>query len=183
MSMRDNPAPELTQKQLRFVELYVQTGGANATNAAIAAGYSPGRKKASAGVSATRLLRDPAILAEIRKETDRTLRAGVALGASVLIELASSANSEATRLQAATALLDRGGLQLKALSEHRIELVDKRSDAELIARIDALQRELGLNAKVIEAKSIAPALQSPPIEIIPAEFEPAQNNLEGSIFD
>lgn len=151
---------KLTPKQQAFVRAFIGTGGSNATAAAIAAGYSGKGKGAGAAVTASRLLRQPLVLQELRAETERRLRAGVALGASTLEELCKSANSESVRLQAATALLDRGGLQLAHLTKSHVTIEDRRSDAELKARIEALSRELGLQAKVIEARP-APAQSLP----------------------
>jgi len=149
-------ADKLTPKQTAFVKSYCRLGGMNATQAAIAAGYSGHGKGAGAAVSASRMLQLPHILQAIREETERTLRAGVALGAQVLDELARGAVSESVRLQAAQALLDRGGMQLANLS-----VEDKRTDAELRCRVEELARELGLAAKVIPGELVdLPTLQS-----------------------
>jgi hypothetical protein len=154
-------AEKLTPKQTAFVKSYCRLGGMNATQAAIAAGYSGHGKGAGAAVSASRMLQQPHILNAIREETERTLRAGVALGAQVLDELARGAVSESVRLQAAQALLDRGGMQLANLSEHHVIVEDKRTDAELRCRVEELARELGLAAKVIPGELVdLPTLQS-----------------------
>ncbi|UQY83670.1 terminase small subunit [Ralstonia pseudosolanacearum] len=150
---------KLTPKQLAFVKAYTATGGANGTQAAIAAGYSAsGGKtgKLGASVAAHRLLRDPRIIEEIKKEADRRLRAGVCLAAATLEELCGNAQSESVRLQAAQALLDRGGMQLASLSQHTVTIEDKRTDDELLARIAQMQKELGL--KVIDAEVVPPKL-------------------------
>lgn len=139
---------ELSPLKQAFVREHVRLGGTNATQAAIAAGYSAGGKTKGAGaaVTAHRLLRDPRILAAIRAEVERTLRAGVALGANVLVDLATKAQSEDVRFKAAQALLDRGGMQLATLSQHHVVIEDKRSDAELLARIAELQRDPDIRA-------------------------------------
>lgn len=134
----------LSDRQRNFVRAFVRNG-ANGTQAAITAGYS----ERGAGVTAHRLLRTPAVLAFLREETERVLNAGIAIGADVLVKLATAAKSESVRLQAATALLDRGGLPLKALTEHRHVIEDRRSDAELLERVNELARELGIGAKKI----------------------------------
>ena len=119
-------AEQLTPKQQAFVKAHVRLGCLNATQAAIAAGYSGKGNGAGAAVTASRLLDKPHILDAIRKETERGLRAGVAVGAAVLESLAKTAKSESVRLQAAQALLDRGGMQLASVSEHHLVVEDRR---------------------------------------------------------
>jgi phage terminase small subunit len=82
----------LTPKRRAFVKAFVATGGRNAKQAAIAAGYSD--KGNCAAAMGYQLLHDPDVLAEIRQEVDKRMRSGVALGAETLAELAGSANSE-----------------------------------------------------------------------------------------
>ncbi|OIT11704.1 hypothetical protein BL241_11565 [Ralstonia solanacearum] len=147
---------KLTPRQAAFVKTYLATGGANATQAAIAAGYSVKTGKGGAAVAASRMLRMPHILAAIKEETERRLRAGVALAAVTLEELAKSAQSESVRLQAAQSLLDRGGMQLATITQHNVTIEDKRSDDELRARVAQLQRELGLSSKVLPAEIVPP---------------------------
>jgi hypothetical protein len=136
----------LTRKQEAFVRQHVRLGGVNASAAAVAAGYGTG-----AGVTAHRLLRKPHVLQAIRLEAERSLNAGLPIGTTVLQELAQNANNEAVRLKAATELIDRGGLRLMNLSQHTVVIKDERSDDELRAQIMRLQRELGLDARVIDA--------------------------------
>lgn len=142
----------LSAKQRAFVHQYVRLGGKNATAAAVAAGYGKGPH-----VSAHRLLRYPYILDAIREETERKLRASVSLGADILEDLAKNAQSESVRLQAAQALLDRGGMQIARLAEHRHVIEDRRTDAELIAHVGNLARELGLSGRVIDGQLVPPA--------------------------
>lgn len=130
--------------------------------AGIAAGYSGKGNGAGAAVTASRLLDKPHILDALRKETERALRGGVAIGAAVLEDLAKSAKSEAVRFQAAQALLDRGGMQLASVSEQRIIVEDRRSDRELLERVTELQRELGLSMKVIDAEPLTPGTHNTP---------------------
>lgn len=145
---------KLTPKAKRFCEAYVRLGG-NGTRAAIMAGYA----EAGAHVEAHRLLRKPLILEAIKEEVERTLRANVALGSSVLADLAENAKSESVKFQAAVALLDRGGFQLKHLSEHHHIIEDRRTDAELRAMAQELAARLNLRddagsrAKLIEARA------------------------------
>jgi phage terminase small subunit len=145
---------KLTRRQTAFVKAHVQLGGKNATQAAIMAGYSAAKGKAGPAVQAHMLLRMPHVLAAIKEEAERSLRAGVAMAANTLAELAENAQSESVRLQAAAQLLDRGGLMLKSVSEHHHVIEDKRSDSELRERIAHLQRELGLSARVIPGEIV-----------------------------
>jgi phage terminase small subunit len=148
---------KLTPRQLRFVKDYVENGGF-AAPAARSAGYTP----KTARFASHKFLDIPHVLAAIRLEVQKKLDAGVALAASVLEKLATSAKSEAVQLQAAEALLNRGGMRLAALTQHEhTHLIrDERTDAELRARITELHRELGISGKVIEGEVISdvPAL-------------------------
>jgi hypothetical protein len=157
---------KLTPRQRRFVELYVRTG--NATQAARDAGYT----KTTAEDTSWAILRRPHVLEAVRVETQAGLDAGVAVGKRVLLDLADNAQSEAVRLQAGLALLDRGGLRLKHLSEHvhTHNVVDQRSDAELRERIVVLSRELGVPVGLL-IEHERPALPpSQPIDIEDAEL-------------
>ncbi|MCW5750875.1 MAG: terminase small subunit [Alphaproteobacteria bacterium] len=140
----------LTPRQAKFVTSYVRLGG-KPQAAGLAAGYS-GR---SAHVSASKLLRLPKILAAIREETERRLTANVALAAEALVNLAETAESESVRLQAAQALLDRGGMLLAHRTEHVHTLRDERTDQELRDRILALAHEVGLPAKLVDVTPAA----------------------------
>jgi phage terminase small subunit len=135
----------LTEKQRLFAIAYVHNGG-NRAQAAIKAGYHSKR----ANQSGYQALSSPAVQAAIRKEAEDLLQTHVGLAAKVLVELATGSKSDAVRLQAATTLLDRGGLPLIHRTEHQHTLQDHRTDKELQAHVKRLLGELGLNAKVIE---------------------------------
>ncbi|MBC8445279.1 MAG: terminase small subunit [Rhodospirillaceae bacterium] len=139
----------LTEKQRLFAIAYVHNGG-NRTQAAISAGYHAKR----ANQSGYQALTSPAVQAAIRKEAEDLLVSNVGIGAKVLVELATKSKSDSVRLQAATALLDRGGLQLVRQTEHKHTLEDHRTDAELREHIKRLTAELGLDAKIVNAKVI-----------------------------
>lgn len=64
-------AEYMTPREILFVKEYLKT--LNGTQAAIQAGYKPGKDNASAAVQASRLLRDP----RIRAYRDALLREGV----------------------------------------------------------------------------------------------------------
>lgn len=94
---------QLSERQAAFVREYVRSGGRNAAAAARKAGYPA----SAAGVRASELLRRPKILAVLRDELTKRLNAGAAVAVETLIDLARSAESEATRLAAANSLMDR----------------------------------------------------------------------------
>lgn len=98
----------LTFRQMAFVRAHVRLGGLNATQAAIAAGYSCRGGGAGAAVTASRLLSKPHIINALHREIERGLLAGCAVGVTVLESLAASAENEYVRLQAAQALLNHG---------------------------------------------------------------------------
>lgn len=152
---------KLTPLQARFVREYISNGGTNATRAAIVAGYS----FKGVHVTAHKLLRNENILAEIKDQASRMLHAGVALGARVLVEMAESARSESVRMQAAQALLDRGGMRLAALTEHHHIIEDRRTDAEILESVKRLSADLGLLAKPIEstATRVEPSESDAPV--------------------
>jgi len=158
--------PEITDRQRHFVELYVQTGGRNASACAIAAGYGV----AGAGVAAHRLLKRDYIIDAIRLETERVFRANAPIAADAIFALAKDAKSESVRLQAAETWLNRAGMLLVNKSEHRHVIEDRRSDAELHEHIIRLARELGLSAKVIDGRVI-PEIPALPVAS-PVETDP-----------
>lgn len=156
---------QLTEKQQRFVADYI-SNGAQARKAAISAGYGvPG-----AHTSAYRLLKLPHILEAIREEAEKRLSSNVALAAEMLVKLAQSAKSESVRLQAATSLLDRGGLPLIRQAETRHVIEDRRSDKELLEHIRGIASELGIpwNAQVIEGEVQAAEPETKPAAALPA---------------
>ena len=158
--------PGLTRRQADFAREFVLNGGKRAA-AARAAGYS----EVGVRVEANRLLRLPAVLDAVRKESEGALHASVALGQAVLAELAEHAESETVRLAAAQALLDRGGLQLVKRSEQVITVTDNRTDAELLAHARRLASSLGMSSAITLdgdalVRTVAPALAAP-METLP----------------
>ena len=140
---------KLTEQQTEFVVQYLNSG-ADRRKAALAAGYS----KKGLDQCAYRLLRNPKIQAAIRDEAENHLNTHVALASATLVDLCKNAKSGAVRLQAAQALLDRGGLPLIRQSEHRHVIEDTRTDKELQDHVKQLMGELGLDAKVVNAPVI-----------------------------
>jgi len=162
---------KLTVRQARFVKLFVENGGF-AAPAARDAGYTP----KSARFGSHKFLDIPHVLAAIRLEVQRKLDASVALAARVLETLAKDAKSEAVRLQAASALLDRGGLRLAQYvqHDHTHVLRDERSDAELRARVIELQRELGIRTHEVIRPALPARLADDVIDVTPVQVERTQ---------
>lgn len=143
-------ATPLTAKQRKFVTEYV-ANAANMSEAARRAGYAV----ESAGQTGHKLLKLPHVIAAIREEAEKLLNSNVIIGAQTIVELAKNAQSETVRLQAGQTLLDRGGLPYIRQSENRIVVEDNRTDAQLLASARAIAAELGLDAKIIDAKIVA----------------------------
>ncbi len=160
----------LTPTRQRFVQHYVETGGKNATEAWCLATRSCSR--AAAKVRAHFALKDPVVIAAIREVADKNLRAGVALAAATLLEIAGDkAMPPNVRRQAACDVLDRGGLLVKTVSEHRVIFEDRRNDSELMASI----------RKRAEALHIDPrALLGSDKQIVDAMFHEVEGGEDGA---
>ncbi|MES9868078.1 MAG: terminase small subunit [Sedimenticola sp.] len=165
---------QLTPKQEKFVRFYIQFGG-NGTRAAKAAGY----QEASAHTTANRTLKLPYIQQAIKEHAETVLKTNVALASDTLVNLMMNAASESVKRQCAIDLLDRGGLPLIRQSETRHVIEDGRTDQELLASVQALVAELGLDAKIIEGEVIpdkekaTPEALEQPVEVIPDWLSPA----------
>lgn len=138
----------LTPKQQKFVVEYINRGG-NRVTAAAAAGYSPnGIHQAT-----SRLLSQENIKSAIKAEAEIHLQTHVAPASKVLVDLMLNGKSERIKLQAATEVLDRGGLPFIRQSEHRHFVEDSRTDDELRQVINERLRELGLDAEIVEGSA------------------------------
>ena len=93
----------LTEKQAQFVKEYALSG--NATQSAIKAGYSERSARSKGHVLRHQFTR------QIEDETRRLMQSAVPGALAQIVDLASSANSEQVRLQAARDILDRSGLK------------------------------------------------------------------------
>lgn len=154
---------DLTPRQRNFVKHYITLGGVNAAQAATLAGYSNGDAGGrGSAIAAYRLLRNPAILAEIRVQAEKRLQSNVGMAAQIIEDLARNAKNEGVKLKAAEALLDRGGMMMATISRHEVAVIHKRSDDELRARVEQLAKELGLAGRVIEHRPAA----TPPVPAI-----------------
>ncbi|GFM33727.1 terminase small subunit [Desulfovibrio subterraneus] len=102
---------ELTTQQVFFVELFVngETGVAgNATKAALLAGYS----EKTARVIGQQLLAKRHVALAVREANIRALKSHASLAISTLAAIVSDERAKhRDRLEAAKALLDRGGYQ------------------------------------------------------------------------
>jgi phage terminase small subunit len=97
--------PNLTELQERFVHEYVANGG-NASAAAKQAGYA----EVSAHVTASRMLKNDAIIQAVTMATMRRLGTALPGALAKVMKLSSSAKSERIQLEASADLLDRAGL-------------------------------------------------------------------------
>jgi phage terminase small subunit len=156
---------QLTEKQRKFVQIYLEQPLRDGGSTAAAAGYSTGGKS-GVGVrfEAYRLLRSEKVLAAIREELDKRFRSDAVIGRHVLMEIALD-KEHPQRLKAATALLDRGGFH--SMSEQRISVTHTDMTSEAMReRIKLLAVELGMDpakllgydghasTEVIEAEAI-----------------------------
>lgn len=168
---------KLLPQQRAFVRALIATGGGDNTKAARLAGYG-GTNPQSAHVQASRLAHNPKVVEAIREEAERTIRASVALGAGVLVEIAKDAMHK-DRFKAANALLDRGGMLLVQKSEvlHH-HLTDEKSVTE---RITVLAERLGLDPVLLLGNVGSPVgrLASLSGPVVDAEFTEVSTGAEG----
>lgn len=167
-----NSIDGLTRKQAAFVIAYLATGGSSHREAARAAGYTGADQ--SLDNAAYLNLRNPKVLQAMREEADKRLQSGLILGASTLMELAKHSDTDATRLKAATELLNRGGLALAIKHEHVVR--DERSPKELEDVLVAFANKMG-----VEPQKLLGYDPSVPAE--DAEYTEADLELEALLGD
>ena len=109
-------ATGLTRRRDAFVDAYVANGG-NGAAAARVAGYA----LSCARVKASLLIRDPAIIGEIRRRTILALGAAAPKALATLIKLSGQANSERVRREASSDILDRLGFKAPAKINHQLD--------------------------------------------------------------
>jgi len=130
----------LTEKQREFVSRLVETG-CSYTDAARAAGYS-GVSANSLRVTGHRLAHDDKVIAAIREEAERKMRAGAAFGVHALEEIARDPTHK-DRLRAAGKLLGMAGLRED--ESRTVHHVHELNDEQLDARIRMLAKRNGLD--------------------------------------
>jgi phage terminase small subunit len=132
---------ELSEKQRRFVQIYLEQPLRSGASVAVAAGYKSGTN--CTRVEAFRQLRNERVLRAIREELDKRFRSDAVIGRAVLMEIALD-KEHPQRLKAATALLDRGGFH--SMSEQRITVDHRDLTGEAMReRITALALELNID--------------------------------------
>lgn len=154
---------ELTEPQRMFVLHYANSGGRNAAEAARLAGY--GNSAESQAVSASRMLRQPRILAALREVADRRLKSGAILAASAIVEIANDPLHR-DRFKAANELLNRAGLVVEGIS--RVIVEDHRTVEEIERRVRDLAVRVGIDPEKLLGQS----------QVIDGDFEELDDAVE-----
>jgi hypothetical protein len=132
--MSQVPAPaNLTERQSRFVDLYIDLGAKHAGRAARLAGIAD----SGADAWASRALRHPTILAEIKRRAITTLTAETHASVQALVTLRDTSTDDAVRLRAASQILDRGGVLAATLARLELDVTVTQDRDSLIAEIMA----------------------------------------------
>lgn len=137
----------LLDQQRLFAESYV-AGWGNATQAAIAAGYSP----VSARQTASRLLHAPHVQDAIRRAQAHALKGRLASKALGVLEkiLDDETAPAGVRVDAAKTVLDRAGMGAIRTPDHAVEN-DKPLSEMTAAELDALVRQYQFDLNVLRA--------------------------------
>lgn len=122
----------MTEQQEKFLELYIHTG--NASKAAKYAGYGSPKQR---GHELKKKLQH-----EIESRQKAMIADAVPGVIATVISLATGADSEAVRLNAAKDLLDRAGFKPVEKTETEITTVESKSTEELKAELADLQKFL-----------------------------------------
>jgi hypothetical protein len=146
----------LTARQNKFVDAWVAQGRpGNATQCAELAGYG----KAGAHVTASRLLRHPGVLAEIRRRAISTLTSEVVNCVNTMTLLRDGPGvDDAVRLKAATSLLDRA-IPLARLHQIDINVTVEPSRESTLRELIEIYRRRGepLPPYLTQAQDFYPA--------------------------
>lgn len=97
-------------------------------------------------------LRNEKIIAAINEELDKRFRIDAVIGAAVLRDIALD-KDHPKRLQAAEALLSRGGFHVQHEQRIKVEHVDMTSEA-MIERIRQLALQLGMDPQQLLGSSV-----------------------------
>jgi hypothetical protein len=141
--------PTVTEKMRGFVEHYIALGGRNATRAAVLAGYAEG----GAAAIASRLLRDPRVLAYLRHIASTKIRAGVIESVRTLEGIRDDATvSAGERRKAASELLDRAGMLIERITTitHEHVIRDQHVGSSLAATIRELIAQGGTGLTITD---------------------------------
>lgn len=145
MPMAQIEAPALTDRQRRFVDLYVENGGRQQGNCARLAGIA----STAADAWASRALRHPGILAELRRIAETRMQADVIRSTEVLRQLRDDASvPPAERRKAASELLDRAGMIVAKVSEHNVNVTHEDRDT-IIRDLIEMAGQFGLDPKAL----------------------------------
>lgn len=131
----------LTEKQRKFVWAMLDSGSANYTKCAAAAGYST-ESMNSLRVTAHTLAHDERIQAAIQEEARKRMTAGAIMATSHLVTIADSPGHK-DQLRAIQMLLDRSGLH--SVTEQKVSVTHSADKDTLLREIAAMAREQGLD--------------------------------------
>lgn len=163
----------LTERQRRFVLVYVESGDTNATRVAMKAGY--GRTYASTRVAGCLTMQNPKVKTAIQEECRRRLDMMGPVGLMALSQIAADPCHK-DRLKAAEMILNRVGLN--AVSEHRV-IVDNIGDREMIEYLRERAKQEGRpDDAFLGGKDVGALLEGRYEEIIGPEEEITGEDLE-----
>lgn len=123
----------LDERQRKFVFNWLGNVGRDGAKAAREAGYSD--EKDGAKVRAHRLLRSPRIIAALKEEADRDV--GL-LRVIAQMKLKQQVMAKKPKLAVIDSALDRTGFGRQTTQDIRVEHVDNRSTAEILAEVRRL---------------------------------------------
>lgn len=154
----------LTPKQRAFCEQYMALGlgiRGNIGRAVVLAGFAD----PDPSHYGRRLLQNQVIQDALTELGKANLTSNGPVAAEVLTEIMTDVTtSKRDRLRAAEMVLNRAGLH--AVSEHKVDVSDKRDQGELMKRIKLLCEQLGADPKKLLGASFASKL-----EAVDAEYE------------
>ena len=156
----------LTEKQRRFVVAYVEFPQATGTDLAAMAGYKQKQGSRIWSKTASKMLRDPGIIAAIHELLSKTYRGrGAAIAQDVMLTIAKDKKHK-DQLKAAAMLADRGGFAAMFEQKVTVEHRDQTSEA-ILNRIQGLAKRLG-------PLEVARLLGHPMKEIVDGRLNPDQ---------
>lgn len=143
----------VTEQQQAFAEAYV-LGSGNATQAAVAAGYSA----VSARQTASRLLATPHVQEAIRRAQAHVLRNRLASKALGVLEkiLDDDGAPAGVRVDAAKTILDRAGLPAVRAAE-QLPDGDKPMNEMTVAELDGVIRRMRVRLEAIDVEPLPAA--------------------------